>query len=162
MDRLFGLANVTVTVLGGRGYRGVGHRRRRSGGGAADRHRRAARRGHYDRPATRLAPPQPAVLLVHPVPQPRQLPVLIGSVVLGSASNPVWPLAASGVTVVFGVLRWFHLPHRRRKRVTAYQHTQPARGLRRATSSLGADRGAAVAPAVGVDGAAGGHRPELQ
>ncbi len=26
--------------------------------------------------------------------------------------------------------------------------------------SLGADRGAAVAPAVGVDGAAGGHRPE--
>lgn len=56
----------------------------------------------------------PRMLLVHPVHEMlRQLPVLIGSVVLGSATgNPVWPLAALGVTVVFGVLRWFFTTYR--------------------------------------------------
>ncbi|MCU0218401.1 hypothetical protein N8H11_21150, partial [Mycobacterium tuberculosis] len=56
----------------------------------------------------------PRMLLVHPVHEMlRQLPVLIGSVVLGSATgNPVWPLSALGVTVVFGVLRWFFTTYR--------------------------------------------------
>lgn len=56
----------------------------------------------------------PRMLLVHPAHEMlRQLPVLIGSVVLGSATgNPVWPLAALGVTVVFGVLRWFFTTYR--------------------------------------------------
>lgn len=106
----------------------------------------------------------PRMLLVHPVHEMlRQLPVLIGSVVLGSATgNPVWPLAALGVTVVFGVLRWFFTTYRIDDENVSLRTgiLKPARGLRAAQpDSLGADRGAAVAPAVGVDGAAGGHRP---
>ncbi|OSC36394.1 PH domain-containing protein [Mycobacterium decipiens] len=56
----------------------------------------------------------PRMLLVHPVHEMlRQLPVLVGSVVLGSATgNAAWPLAALGVTVVFGVLRWFFTTYR--------------------------------------------------
>jgi len=48
------------------------------------------------------------MLLVHPVHEVlRQLPVLVGSIVLGSATgNSAWPLAALGVLVGFGLLRW--------------------------------------------------------
>ena len=49
------------------------------------------------------------MLLVHPVHEVlRQLPVLVGSIVLGSATgNSAWPLTALGVLVGFGLLRWF-------------------------------------------------------
>lgn len=51
----------------------------------------------------------PRMLLVHPVHETlRQLPVLVGSIVLGSTTgNAAWPLAALGVTVIVGLLRWF-------------------------------------------------------
>ncbi len=54
------------------------------------------------------------MLLVHPVHEVlRQLPVLVGSVVLGSATgNSAWPLAALGVIVGFGLLRWFFTTYR--------------------------------------------------
>ncbi len=56
----------------------------------------------------------PRMLLVHPVHEVlRQLPLLIGAVVLGSATgNPMWTVAALGVTVAFGVLRWFTTTYR--------------------------------------------------
>ncbi|QUR68529.1 PH domain-containing protein [Mycobacterium spongiae] len=56
----------------------------------------------------------PRMLLVHPIHEMlRQLPVLVGSVVLGSATgNASWPLVALGVTVVFGLLRWFFTTYR--------------------------------------------------
>lgn len=49
------------------------------------------------------------MLLVHPVHEVlRQLPLLIGSIVLGSATNnPWWSLAGLGVVVALGVARWF-------------------------------------------------------
>jgi putative membrane protein len=54
------------------------------------------------------------MLLVHPVHEVlRQLPVLIGSLVLGTATgNVVWPLAALGVAVAFGLARWFTTTYR--------------------------------------------------
>jgi putative membrane protein len=56
----------------------------------------------------------PRMLLVHPVHEVlRQLPVLIGSLVVGSATgNLAWPLAALGVAVAFGVARWFTTTYR--------------------------------------------------
>lgn len=118
MDRLFGLANVTVTTASSAGAVHI----EALDTDVADRVvaqltdiAEAARRGRdmTDRPHDwhRLSP---RMLLVHPVHEMlRQLPVLIGSVVLGSATgNPVWPLAALGVTVVFGVLRWFFTTYR--------------------------------------------------
>ncbi|MET0473049.1 MAG: PH domain-containing protein [Mycobacterium sp.] len=54
------------------------------------------------------------MLLVHPVHEVLgQLPLLIGSVLLGSATgNPVWSIAALGLLVVFGVARWFTTTYR--------------------------------------------------
>ena len=54
------------------------------------------------------------MLLVHPVHEVlRQLPVLVGSIVLGSATgNNAWPLAALGVTIGVGLLRWFFTTYR--------------------------------------------------
>ncbi|HZA09412.1 PH domain-containing protein, partial [Mycobacterium sp.] len=54
------------------------------------------------------------MLLVHPVHEVlRQLPVLIGSAVLGSATgNQAWPLAALAITVGFGLARWFTTTYR--------------------------------------------------
>jgi putative membrane protein len=54
------------------------------------------------------------MLLVHPVHEVlRQLPVLVGSIVLGSATgNNAWPLAALAVTIVIGLLRWFFTTYR--------------------------------------------------
>ena len=54
------------------------------------------------------------MLLVHPVHEVlRQLPVLVGSIVLGSATgNNAWPLAALGVTIGVGLLRWFLTTYR--------------------------------------------------
>ena len=54
------------------------------------------------------------MLLVHPVHEVlRQLPVLIGSIVLGLGDRqPAWPLAALGVIVGLGVLRWFITTYR--------------------------------------------------
>ena len=56
----------------------------------------------------------PRMLLVHPVHEVlRQIPVLIGSVVLGSATgNPMWTIAALGLTVGFGIARWFTTAYR--------------------------------------------------
>ena len=56
----------------------------------------------------------PRMLFVHPVHELlRQLPVLIGSVVLGTATgNSAWPLAALGLTIGVGLLRWFFTTYR--------------------------------------------------
>ena len=56
----------------------------------------------------------PRMLLVHPVHEVlRQLPVLVGSVVLGSSTgNSAWPLTALGVILGFGLLRWFFTTYR--------------------------------------------------
>ncbi|TPG31556.1 PH domain-containing protein [Mycolicibacterium hodleri] len=54
------------------------------------------------------------MLLVHPVHELlRQLPLLIGSVVLGSATgNRMWSIAALAVLVAFGIARWFTTTYR--------------------------------------------------
>lgn len=56
----------------------------------------------------------PRMLLVHPVHEVlRQLPVLVGTVALGSATgNPLWALAAFGLTLALGVARWFTTSYR--------------------------------------------------
>lgn len=56
----------------------------------------------------------PRMLLVHPVEEIlRLLPVLVGTVVLGSSSgNPYWGLAAAAVLVVIGLSRWFTTTYR--------------------------------------------------
>lgn len=56
----------------------------------------------------------PRMLLVHPVHEVlRQLPVLVGSLVLGTATgNNAWPLAALGVTIAVGLMRWFFTTYR--------------------------------------------------
>ena len=54
------------------------------------------------------------MLLVHPVHEVlRQLPLLIGSVVLGTATgNPLWSFAALVFLVAFGLARWFTTTYR--------------------------------------------------
>ncbi|TDH56246.1 hypothetical protein E2F47_08125 [Mycobacterium eburneum] len=54
------------------------------------------------------------MLLVHPVHEMlRQLPLLVGAVVLGSTTgNPLWTLAALAVTAALGVARWFTTSYR--------------------------------------------------
>ena len=56
----------------------------------------------------------PRMLFVHPVHEVlRQLPLLIGSVVLGSATNnPLWSLLGLVLVVAFGVARWFTTTYR--------------------------------------------------
>ena len=56
----------------------------------------------------------PRMLLVHPVHEVmRQIPVLIGSVVLGSATgNPMWAVGALVLTVGYGIARWFTTTYR--------------------------------------------------
>jgi putative membrane protein len=56
----------------------------------------------------------PRMLLVHPVHEVlRQIPLLIGSVVLGSATgNPMWTLFGLALVVGFGVARWFTTTYR--------------------------------------------------
>ncbi len=56
----------------------------------------------------------PRMLLVHPVHEVlRQIPLLVGAVVVGSATgNSIWTVAALGVTIGFGVLRWFTTTYR--------------------------------------------------
>ena len=56
----------------------------------------------------------PRMLLVHPVHEVlRQLPLVIGSLVLGSATgNPWWVVLALVLTVTIGVLRWFTTGYR--------------------------------------------------
>jgi putative membrane protein len=56
----------------------------------------------------------PRMLFVHPVHEVlRQIPLLIGAAVLGSATgNPWWTVAVLGVTIAFGVLRWFTTTYR--------------------------------------------------
>ena len=56
----------------------------------------------------------PRMLLVHPVHEViRQIPLLVGAVVLGSATgNSMWTVAALGLTILFGVLRWFTTTYR--------------------------------------------------
>jgi putative membrane protein len=54
------------------------------------------------------------MLLVHPVHEVlRQIPVLIGTLVVGSATgNPIWVIGALVLTVAFGVARWFTTTYR--------------------------------------------------
>jgi putative membrane protein len=54
------------------------------------------------------------MLLVHPVHEVlRQIPLLIGSVVLGSATgNPMWTLFGLALVVGYGVARWFTTTYR--------------------------------------------------
>jgi putative membrane protein len=56
----------------------------------------------------------PRMLLVHPVHEVlRQIPLLVGAVVLGSATgNSWWTVAILAVTIAFGVLRWFTTTYR--------------------------------------------------
>jgi putative membrane protein len=56
----------------------------------------------------------PRMLLVHPVHEVlRQIPLLIGSVVLGSATgNPMWTLFGLALIVGYGVARWFTTTYR--------------------------------------------------
>lgn len=56
----------------------------------------------------------PRMLLVHPVHELlRQLPLLVGAVVLGSTTgNPLWTVAALAVTVLLGAARWFTTSYR--------------------------------------------------
>ncbi|ORW00945.1 PH domain-containing protein [Mycobacterium kyorinense] len=56
----------------------------------------------------------PRMLLVHPVHELlRQLPLLIGAIVLGSTTgNRWWTVAALAVTALFGVARWFTTSYR--------------------------------------------------
>lgn len=56
----------------------------------------------------------PRMLVVHPVHEVlNQLPLLIGAVVLGSATqNPVWSLIGVGVIVALGLGRWFTTTYR--------------------------------------------------
>ncbi|MBE1551336.1 putative membrane protein [Mycobacterium sp. OAS707] len=56
----------------------------------------------------------PRMLLVHPVHEVlRQIPLLIGSVVLGSATgNPLWTLFGLALVVGYGVARWFTTAYR--------------------------------------------------
>jgi putative membrane protein len=54
------------------------------------------------------------MLLVHPVHEVlQQIPLLVGSVVLGSATgNPLWTVAAIVLTILFGLARWFTTTYR--------------------------------------------------
>lgn len=56
----------------------------------------------------------PRMLLVHPVHEVlRQLPLLIGSIVLGRATNnPLWSLVGVALIVGLGVARWFTTTYR--------------------------------------------------
>ncbi|MET0702982.1 MAG: PH domain-containing protein [Mycobacterium sp.] len=56
----------------------------------------------------------PRMLLVHPVHEVlRQLPLLIGSIVLGRATNnPLWSLVGLALIVGLGVARWFTTTYR--------------------------------------------------
>jgi putative membrane protein len=56
----------------------------------------------------------PRMLLVHPVHEVlNQLPLLIGAIVLGSATqNPVWSMVGVVFIVVLGVARWFTTTYR--------------------------------------------------
>jgi len=56
----------------------------------------------------------PRMLLVHPVHEVlRQIPLLIGSVVLGSATgSPLWTLLGLALIVGYGVARWFTTSYR--------------------------------------------------
>ena len=56
----------------------------------------------------------PRMLLVHPVHEvARQLPLLVGSLLLGSATGNPWLVAlALALAVAFGVLRWFTTTYR--------------------------------------------------
>src|SRR5205823_14997481 len=99
-------------LVGGRGaHRRAGFRCGRPGRRTTDRHRRSRRRGRDvttrdEQVWQRLSP---RMLLVHPVHEVlRQIPLLIGSVVLGSATgNPLWTLYGLALVVGYGVARWF-------------------------------------------------------
>lgn len=56
----------------------------------------------------------PRMLLVHPLHEVlRQLPLLIGSVVLGTATgNPLWSVAALTLLIAVGLARWFTTAYR--------------------------------------------------
>ncbi|MCV7421141.1 PH domain-containing protein [Mycobacterium yunnanensis] len=78
------------------------------------------------------------MLLVHPAHELlRQLPLLIGSVVLGSATgNQTWSAVVLGLLVVFGVARWFTTTYR----IDGEQIQRREGVLRRTVTSLPRNR----------------------
>ena len=56
----------------------------------------------------------PRMLLVHPVHEIlQQIPLLVGAVVLGSATgNPLWTVVVIALMIVFGLARWFTTTYR--------------------------------------------------
>ena len=105
----------------------------------------------------------PRMLLVHPVHEVlRQIPLLIGSVVLGSATgNPLWTLAGwRHRRLRRGPLVHHHLPDRRRTGAAA-DRCAAAQGSFGAAQqdSFGVNRRAAAAPAARADRGAGEHGP---
>ena len=168
LDRLFGLANVTVTTASSAG-RCTSWRSTPTwptGCRAADRHCGARRRG---RNVTRWQRLSPRMLLVHPVHEVlRQLPVSdrVAGSGLGDRQS-VWPLGALALVVGFGVAGGSSpLPARSRRGADA-QGSAAARGSFGAAQqdSFGANRRPAAAPAAGADGACGsvpGRRPRAE
>ena len=169
LDRLFGLATVTVTTASSAGAVRI----IALDSDVADRivaqltdiavARRAGRdvSTGAEHEWRRLSP---RMLLVHPIHEVlRQLPLLIGSVVLGySTGNPVWSVAALVLTVGYGVARWFTTAYR----IDAEQLQRREGVLQRKVLSLPrnrirslVDRCAAVAPAARAHRRQGRHRP---
>ena len=104
----------------------------------------------------------PRMLVVHPVHELlRQIPVLIGSLVLGSATgNPMWALFGLALIVGYGLARWFTTSYRiGRRRGTTTDGCASAQGTFGAAQQdpFGVHRRAATASAARVDGAAGEH-----
>lgn len=68
----------------------------------------------HDLPTPQWQRLSPRMLLVHPVHEVlQQIPLLVGSVVLGSATgNPLWTVAAIVLTILFGLARWFTTTYR--------------------------------------------------
>jgi membrane protein YdbS with pleckstrin-like domain len=110
------LANVTVTTASSAGRCASSRWTPTSPTGRrpAHRHRRDRRGGRDVTDDGGVASAQPANVVGasrHEV--LRQIPLLIGAVVLGSATgNSWWTVAALAVTIVFGVLRWFTTSYR--------------------------------------------------
>lgn len=105
----------------------------------------------------------PRMLLVHPVHEvARQIPVLVGSVVLGSATgNPLWAVAALVVTVGVGVARWFTTTYRIDAEEVQLRAGCCSGGYCQCPQqdSIGVDGRTVAAPVARADGAAGEHRP---
>jgi putative membrane protein len=84
----------------------------------------------------------PRMLLIHPVHELlRQLPLLVGGVVLGSTTgNQLWTVAVLAVTALLGVARWFTTSYRIEDDLESGQAQLRAGLLRRKVLSLPRNR----------------------